>query len=327
MTTANAFKAVDAAPVAVEKANIQVALQGLEQQVTDPNKGLFGPGSMFWEVNRHTLVYFLGAVQSVQMQLCHPWIAKAVFEHSKIMSDPRRRAQLTYIYLWSIIYGDMETVSKKAKALFNVHERVSGVIGEAVGRHQETDKYQANEYSALLWVHVTAFYCRLKLYEQLIQPLTPVQRDQFCQEATRYAQCFGIPEEAHPKTWQDVENYVEAMAASNTLARTEAGLKIRHFLEANIPAPLRGTLWNYLCAPLPERMQALLDQPMATPQNLMRSRRIGWMLKQFNRILPERIAFVPAYHEAMQRIDGKSEPDWLTAKLNSIFLGTSKLVS
>ena len=75
MTTANAFKAVDAAPVAVEKANIQVALQGLEQQVTDPNKGLFGPGSMFWEVNRHTLVYFLGAVQSVQMQLCHPWIA------------------------------------------------------------------------------------------------------------------------------------------------------------------------------------------------------------------------------------------------------------
>ncbi len=327
MTTVNAAYTVEAAPAEVDQEALAESLQKLKLQVVDSNKGLFGPGSMFWEINRHTLVYFLGAVQSVQMQLCHPWIAKAVFEHSKIMTDPRRRAQLTYVYLWSIIYGDMDMVRKKAESLYKVHSRVQGVLGEEVGRHGEQDQYQANERNALLWVHVTAFYCRLKLYEQLIQKLSTEQKDQFCQEAKRYAYCFGIPEEVHPNSWQEVEDYIEAMAASDTLARTETGLKIRHFLEDNIPSAMRGKLWNFICAPLPERVQALLDQPMATPQNLLSSKRVGWMLKQFNRMLPEKVAFVPAYHEAMQRISGKEEPDWLTARLNTIFLGTSRLVS
>src|SRR5690606_34607228 len=90
-------------PQFISEETFETFINNLHQHTQNPHHGLFGPESMFWEVNRHTLVYFLGAVQSVQMQLCHPWIAVAVYEHSKIMSDPKKRAQLTYTFLWSII--------------------------------------------------------------------------------------------------------------------------------------------------------------------------------------------------------------------------------
>lgn len=316
-------------PVAspVTEADFRASLASLRQLPPDPRLGLFGADSIFREVNRHTLVYFLGAVQSVQMQLCHPWIATAVFEHSKIMTDPRRRAQLTYIYLWSLIYGDLDMVSKKALALYRVHGRVQGTIGETAGAHAAGSAYQANEVNALLWVHVTAFYCRVKLYEQLVRPLTAAEKDRFTSEAKLYAFCFGIPDAVHPQGWQAVEDYLAAVTASGTLARTEPGLKIRRFLEKSIPGPLRDPLWNFLCATLPPRMQELLDQPRATPANLARAARTERILQLAQHWLPAKLRYVPAWHEAQQRLAGADGPDWLTARLNTLMLGIPRLVS
>jgi uncharacterized protein (DUF2236 family) len=316
-----------AAACPVDEAAFRRSLEIVKRAPIDPARGLFGPDSMFWEVNRHTLVYFLGAVQSVQMQLCHPWIATAVYEHSKIMSNPRQRARLTYIYLWSLIYGNLDTAMKKAQSLYRVHERVQGNIGETAGAHVSGSAYRANEVNALLWVHVTAFVCRVRLYERLVRPLTPEQKDRFVREAKLYAFCFGIPESVHPDNWQEVEEYVAAMAASDTLARTEPGLKIRRFLENHIPESLRGPIWNFLCVPLPERLQALLDQPRATPENLARAACTTRLLKILQWLLPAKLAYVPAWHEARRRLAGKTGPDWFTAKLNTAFLGIPRLVS
>lgn len=311
----------------VSEADFRASLARLRELPLDPRLGLFGADSIFREVNRHTLGYFLGAVQSVQMQLCHPWIATAVYEHSKIMTNPRRRAQLTYIYLWSLIYGDLDMVSKKALALYRVHTRVQGSIETTAGDHAAGSAYQANEVNALLWVHVTAFYCRVKLYEQLVRPLAGADKDRFVSEAKRYAFCFGIPEAVHPHDWQAVEDYVAAVTASGTLARTEPGLKIRRFLEKSIPRPLRDPLWNFLCVGLPPRLQELLDQPRATPANLARAARTERMLRLAQRWLPAQLRYVPAWHEAQQRLAGRNGPDWLTARMNTLLLGIPRLVS
>src|SRR5690606_9312825 len=56
----------------VSEADVRQGLEKIRQKPIDPQRGLFGPGSMYWEVNKHTVVYFLGAVQAVQMQLVHP---------------------------------------------------------------------------------------------------------------------------------------------------------------------------------------------------------------------------------------------------------------
>lgn len=316
-----------AAPQTVTEADFKRSLERLRGEPVDPKHGLFGPGSMFWEVNRHTLVYFLGAVQAVQMQLAHPWIATAVAEHSKIMSDPRRRAQLTYIYLWSVIYGDLDMVTKKSYSLYKVHARVEGVIGAQAGRHAAGSGYAANELNALLWVHVTAFYARVRIYEQLVRPLSAGDKDRFVAEAKRYAYCFGIPEAMHPADWASVEAYVAAVQASEVLAPTEAGLRISRFLRGNIPWPLRAATWTFLCLDLPERTRNILDLPVETPATRAQFRRATAMFRLMHRLLPARLANVPAYFEAQRRIAGKTGPGLFTSVLNRLILGVPRLVS
>lgn len=314
-------------PEWVSEDELHRSLERLKREPIDPRKGLFGPGSMYWEVNKNAIVYFLGALQSVQYQLAHPWVAVGVFEHSKIMSNPRLRARLTYTFLWSLIYGDLDTVRRMSATLYKMHSRVHGTIGVGTGGHAAGTTYGANEVSALLWVHVTAFYCRVKVYERLIRPLTEAEKDRLVNEAKLYAYCFGIPEAVQPDTWRDAEDYVTAMQRSNVLAPTEAGLRISRFLRDSIPWPLRSTVWAFLCLMLPERTRAVLELPNATPANELRSRFAERMFRLAIRILPTRIALVPAYHEATQRLAGKEGPDWFTALVNRILLGRPRLVS
>lgn len=316
-----------AAPVPIDEATLRRSLERLKQAPLKSREGLFGPDSMFWEVNRHALVYFIGAVQSVQMQLIHPWVGTAVFEHSKIMSAPRRRAQLTYRFLWSFIYGDLDLVSQRALGLFKVHARVTGSLGESAGRHTAGETYAANEAHAMLWVHVTAFWCRVRLYELLVKPLSDAQKHQFVREAKLYAHCFGMPEDIHPGDWQQVEDYVAAMMDSSMLARNEPGMTIRRFLEQSIPRPLRAPVWNFIAQGLPARNRELLDMPAASPANIARAKRMQALLGFLQRNLPGKVAYVPAYHEAMARIAGKRGPDWLTARMNTLILGQPRLVS
>lgn len=313
-------------PHPVDETSFRASLARLRDAGLDPKHGLYGPGSVFREVNRHTVVYFMGAVQSVQMQLCHPWVATAVFEHSKIMRDPRQRARLTYIYLWSLIYGDLDMATRKAQALYKVHQRVTGELQEDGGDHHRGEQYSANEAHALLWVHVTAFWCRVRLYEQLVGPLSPAQRDRFVQEATLYALCFGIPESMHPADWAAVEAYVAGVAGSGTLARSEHGLAIRHFLERSIPRPLRGPLWNFLCVALPEPLQKMLDQPQATPVNRARADRTARRLAWLQRSLPATLRYVPAWHEAQARIAGRTSAGRTVELLSRLMLGQPRLV-
>lgn len=317
----------EAEPSWVTEDDIRSSLARLELEPLDPAAGLFGPQSVFWEVNKHAIVYFLGAVQSVQMQLAHPWVAVGVFEHSKIMSDPRMRARLTYTYLWSLIYGDLATVRNMAAALYRMHARVHGRIGRDAGRYGADSPYGANEVSALLWVHVTAFYCRVRIYERLVRPLSKEEKDRFCREAKLYAYCFGIPDEAQPSSWDEVERYVAEMQASDRLARTEPGLRISRFLRDSIPWPLRAPLWCFLCLMLPSRTRAVLDLPEPTPENLRRDERMRAVLGFLVRVLPGRIAYVPAYHEAMRRLAGREGPGLFGALVYRILLGRVRLVS
>lgn len=314
-------------PEWLDEDDVRRALAGLRELPGDGRAGLFGPDSMFWEVNKHAVVYFTGAVHAVQMQLAHPWIAVAVREHSGIMSDPRQRARLTYRFLWSIIYGDMDLVAQRSLGLHKLHSRVSGRIPESAGAHAAGSAYAANEAHAMLWVHVTAFYTRVRLYEQVIRPLTAAEKDRFCAEAVRYALCFGIPAALHPATWADVETYVGEMQRSDVLATTRAGLEISRFLRDSIPRPLRTPFWALTSLAVPARTRALLELPpdtAATRRQAARMRRLLWLA---DRMLPRQLAWVPAHAEAQRRLAGKEGPGWLTARLNTLLLGVPRLVS
>ena len=310
----------------VTSEDLKRGFERLRGAAIDPREGLFGPRSMVWEVNKHSLVYFLGAVQSVLMQLGHPWVATAVFEHSKILKDPRARARLTYTFLWSLLYGDLETVLRMSQALFQVHGRVKGSLPEGAGAHPMGSTYGANERNALLYVHVTAFACRAKLYDAIVRPLETSEKDRLVDEMKRYALCFGIPEAMHPRTWDEVERYLLRMESSPVLGRTEPGVVIARFLRSQLPRPVRGPLFVFLCSPLSERQRRLLDLPANDAANRRTTARLTRLFRLLERVLPARLATVPAYQEAMERLAGRREPSAWVAAMNRALLGRPRLV-
>lgn len=326
-TTAIKQSLVNETPEWVGEDDMKRSLAALREQGLDPQAGLFGPGSMYWEINKHSLVYFGGTVPAVLMQLAHPWIAIAVNEHSKIMSNPRQRARMTYSFLWSIVFGDLEVASRRAMGLHRLHSRVNGNIGEDTGRHQTTDNYAANEQHAMLWVHLTAVYCRANLFEEVVRPLSLEEKNRLCRESPRFGACFGLPAGIYPQDWTALETYIADMQASATVARTEAGLRLSRFLFSTIPLPLRRTFIAFNSMAVPERTRELLELPTADAATRRRARRLIRMLKLVDKGLPDRLTLLPAYQEAMGRLAGRDKPDWLTARLNKLVIGTPQLVS
>ncbi len=82
-------------PAIIEAADLDQNLALVRARAAGPVEGVFGPGSMLWQVDREALV-FLGAGRALLMQLAHPWVATAVAQHSAGLADPIGRFHRTF---------------------------------------------------------------------------------------------------------------------------------------------------------------------------------------------------------------------------------------
>jgi uncharacterized protein (DUF2236 family) len=69
----------------------------------------------------------------------------------------------------------------------------------------------------VLWVHVTLLDSVVLVYERLVAPLSPAERDAYCREAAAVALDLGARPSQVPMTWADVGAQIERMYASGAL--------------------------------------------------------------------------------------------------------------
>lgn len=265
-------------------------------------EGLFGPGSVVWQVARHNTVYLPSTVLGAFMDVAHPWIAQGVAEHSRLFSDIQGRLALTYSMLMRIVFGDLPRVRKVGRGLYSLHSHVEGVIPETSGRFAAGSAYAANETQALLWVHLVFFYTRARMYELTVRPLTAEERRGYVEESKRFAACFGIPEDVLPGDYEAMLTMVEEAAASDRFARCDASTEIVGFLVRHVPAPLRPTLRGFLSELLPEPMLGLLGFPARSRATRLHFRLVRRTLWLFNRVTPPSLRYAGPYHEALARL-------------------------
>ncbi|WP_028659942.1 oxygenase MpaB family protein [Nocardioides insulae] len=291
-------------PVPVGRDDFRACIEEIRASVDDPKVGLFGPDSLMWEVNRRTVPYLLATSQAAFLDVAHPWIAQGVAEHSTLFTDPRMRARKTYNMLTSVVFADLPTVVRVSRAVHSLHTRVEGEVHADSGEFARPTAYAANELNALVWVHGASWYARLGMYERVVQPLTPAERDRFWQETKRYALCFGIPSDRLPATYADFEAYVADMLTNGQLAPSDASRRVMAFLATRIPERSRERLlaFNSLC--LPERVREILELPEESDATRAHYRRVLRMLRA-TRALPPAIRDLPPYREARARLRGR----------------------
>jgi len=77
----------------------------LEHSLRYPgDSGLFGPGSITWEVVGDPAA-FLGGIRALLVQACHPEVVAGVAEHSRYREDPLGRLSRTSNYVTATSMG------------------------------------------------------------------------------------------------------------------------------------------------------------------------------------------------------------------------------
>ncbi len=313
---------------AVTREQLIDQLEHMKGKVIHPNEGIFGPDSMFWEVNKYSC-QFLGAGRAALLQIAHPWVATAVKHHSRTLEDPLSRFRGTFTHVYSMIFGNLDQVIDSALKVHAIHEDIHGDIDQDSGAFKKGTRYMANEVQAMMWVHATLWETAMLMYETVIGPLSQADKERYYQESKMFAFVFGIPDSALPPTWNDFVEYNKQMWESDELTVNDAAKEIARFI-LGAPKPLKPIMREFKVFTgivMPARLRDQFGLPQDTPRNRkMYEREIEIARKVFP-ILPRHLKYLPPYVEAQRRLKGKHSPGVITGSLNKLFLGRSVLVS
>lgn len=181
-----------------------------------PDYGLFGPGSVMWELVLHpSTILFHHAAQQLSQDVYkpikagirdgEPIVRKAVKGEFTIFDAFERlqRGAAMHLPMW---LGDTETATKMAAHLHRIHSRVEGDPIDSGA--PELGGYKASDPRESMWAAITELHPMLRAYESFAfqgtfgapRRLPADLRDRFVQEMAAYLRLHGAPEEDIPTT-------------------------------------------------------------------------------------------------------------------------------
>jgi uncharacterized protein (DUF2236 family) len=198
--------------------------------------------SVAWRINGERAV-LLGWGRAILLQVAHPLVAAGVAEHSHFAAEPLgrlRRLQRTLDAMLALTFGTAEEAAAAAKRIDDIHGRVRGSLGTAVGPYAAGAPYFARDPRLLRWVHATFLDSALRVYVLYVGPLAPADQDRYCAEATGIAPLLGIPDGYLPATVADLHCYLDEMLASGEIAVGDDARRVaRELLRPMAPPALR----------------------------------------------------------------------------------------
>ncbi len=273
-------------------ARFRVYLENLSRDI-ESGLGFFSPESVFWRVSREPTLLLAG-MRALLLQIAHPKVAQGVADHSRYREDPLGRGMRTFTAVYSLVFGTREEAIEAAVRVRGVHNRVHGRVVEPLPPGIEPF-YDANDPELLFWVAATLMDSAVVAYELFNTSLTAREKDQFYQEAKRFGQLFGIPEQRYPRCWDDFQNWWRQMLCSDALAVTDTAYRIYRCL-------LTGTWLTRVLAPFNYSMAVmLLPEPVANEFGMRRNtparltfHTILWITRALVRVAPRSLRGVPA---------------------------------
>jgi uncharacterized protein (DUF2236 family) len=305
-------------PHYVSQADSHSLLAALEQLSGEPRHGFFGPGTITWQVNRESAV-FLAAGRAALLQLAHPWVAAALAQHSNLLHQPVGRFHSTFRVIYTMLFGTRAQAIEAAKQLYRRHTTIRGEL--PAGEH-----YEANEVTALVWVHATLVDSAILAYEFILPPLSPSDREQYYAESKRMAALFGIPAEALPADWAAFARYTAEMFRAPWLCVDPNALALGQSVLSGAGTWLRPPHWYHALTAfwMPPRLRTAFALPFGAREQEAVNR-AARLLPRLYPYIPGMLRFVGPYHEAQARLRGRS-PGLLTRKSNYFWMGQPRLL-
>ncbi len=276
----------------------------------DARAGLFGSGSASWRVNREAML-LLGGGAAALLQLAHPFVAQAVFDHSRVRSDVAGRFRRTFVRVLRMTFGDLDQVTATARRVFAVHSRIAGALRQAGPAYVGTPRYAANDESALFWVQATLIDTALRVYEDLISPLTDEDRERFYADSLATSRLFGLSPQSLPGDYGQFRLYYDGMLVSPRLCVTDEARELaEHILTPpNLAAvPLYRFVRAYTAWLLPDGLRQGFGLRLGAKDRIvLTAGRLA--IRRALPHLPSHLRFFPDYLDAERRLRHQAGPD------------------
>lgn len=276
----------------------------------DPREGLFGKDSLAWRVNREALI-LLGGGAAAHLQLAHPFVAQAVYEHSRVRRDVAGRFRRTFARLMTMTFGDLDSAISAARRVRATHDRVSGRFPQPVGQLAAGSKYSAHDEGAVFFVMATLIDTAQRVYGDLFAPLSEQQRRELYRTSKPMALLFGLLPETLPADQPAFARYYADILDSKTLHVGPAARELsQHILTPPNPAvkPLYRFIRAYTAALLPERFRREFDLPYGFSERAIVRAALP-ALRAAMPVMPHSLRFFPSYLDAQKRLRGELGTD------------------
>ncbi|MGW4233238.1 oxygenase MpaB family protein [Streptomyces sp. NPDC004980] len=279
----------------------------MDEPTRDADPGLFGPGSVTWQMHGDPMMWVAG-VRALYLQALHPRAVRGVMQNSDFRKDAWGRLMRTAGFVGTLTYGTTEAAERYGARVRRIH-RLLKATDPATG-----ERYGVDEPGLLLWVHCAEVDSYLQVQRRSGFPLTDAQADRYVDEQRVSARLVGLDPTGVPAT-------TAALAAHLRQVRPElaAGPEARDvddFLRSPpvhaLLTPARALLWRRVAAlaydSLPPYAHELYGRPAPPPEAVdRRLRTTGATLRR----IPARLRWcLPPGHivKAMKRLGPDSRP-------------------
>ena len=172
-------------------------------------RGLYGPGSEAWALNREAMLLLGAGPRALLMQLAHPGVAAGVADHSDFRADPWARLQGTLRSYLRIVYGTRTAARSEIRRLNELHRSITGPT------------YRARDPDLSLWVHATLVDSTIVVADAWLEPLSRERRQRYYAETLPIGRAFGIPEARLPADLAAFEAYLAEATAPGGPVRVD----------------------------------------------------------------------------------------------------------
>jgi uncharacterized protein (DUF2236 family) len=125
------------------------------------DRGLFGPLSVSWRIDREVMV-LAGGSGALLMQLAHPAVAAGVAEHTDFRADPFARLRRTLAATHAVVFGSTPRAERAIRRVNAIHAAVRGKVPET------GEPYRALDPTLLLWVHATLVDTAIRVSDRFV---------------------------------------------------------------------------------------------------------------------------------------------------------------
>jgi uncharacterized protein (DUF2236 family) len=198
----------------------------------------FPPGeSMARRVHGERSVGLLYGQRALLIGALEPLTYTGTMLSTKAGEWPFKRLVRTAKAQETIFLGTKEESDRILARVRNQHERVAGSLSEAAGAHAAGATYSAFDPELMLWTLAVIADSGRAMYETMVRPLAPAEREALWQDYRRFGELFGMPPDAAPATYPEFAAWFAGKLASPDLQATPHALAFAPTVAFEHPVP------------------------------------------------------------------------------------------